>query len=116
MAQKARNRFVCLLLVGVGSLSLCAPTLATDLDALIQSSCIECHDADTETHLDFTALGRDFESAESFRKWVHVFDRIKSGEMPPPGETQPSKTARAKALAFLGNELKPMSPCHPKEM
>ena len=106
MAQTARNRFVCLLLVCVGSLSLCAPTFATDFDALIQSSCIECHGANTETRLDFTTLGKDFDHPESFRKWVRIFDRLKSGEMPPPGETQPSKAVRLKALSFLESELK----------
>ena len=106
MAQTARNRFVCLLLVCVASLSLCVPTFATDFDALIQSSCIECHGANTETRLDFTTLGKDFDHPESFRKWVRIFDRLKSGEMPPPGETQPSKAVRLKALSFLESELK----------
>ncbi len=105
MALMNRSTFVCTLLVCVVSQSLCVPTFATDLDALIQSSCIECHDANTETRLDFTTLGKDFENAESFRNWVRVFDRIKSGEMPPPEETQPDKADREKALSFLEREL-----------
>ena len=106
MTGLARSTSVCIFLACAVSQSLCSPTFATDLDTLIQSSCVDCHDANNETRLDFTTLGKDFEKAESFRKWVHVFDRIKSGEMPPPGETQPSKTARAKALSFLESELK----------
>jgi hypothetical protein len=106
MTRLARSKFVCILLVCAVSLSFTVPSFATDLDTLIQSSCIECHDADTETRLDFTTLGKDFENAESYRKWVHVFDRIKSGEMPPPEEIRPGKAARAKALSFLESELK----------
>lgn len=106
MTRLARSAFVCILLVCVVSHSLCVPALATNLDALIQSSCIECHDANTETRLDFTTLEKDFGNAESFRKWVHIFDRIESGKMPPPEETQPSKAARVMALSFLESELK----------
>ncbi len=82
---------------------------ATDLDALLHASCMECHDAATETSLDLTALGSDFESEEVFGKWVDVFDRVKNGEMPPPEVEQPSKTIRAKGLAFLESKLKLVS-------
>ena len=70
MARSARSTFVCIVLVSAVSQSLCVPTFATDLDSLIQSSCIDCHDANTETPLDFTTLGKDFEKADSFRQWV----------------------------------------------
>ncbi len=106
MTGLARSTSVCIFLACAVSQSISAPTFATDLDTLIQSSCIDCHDANTETRLDFTTLEKDFEKAGSFRKWVRVFDRIKSGEMPPPEETQPSKAARTKALSFLEIELK----------
>ena len=83
MAPPARHRFVRMLLGCVVATSLCSPTLATDLDALIESSCIDCHDANTETSLDFTTLKKDFEDAKAFRTWVRVFDRVQNGEMPP---------------------------------
>ena len=91
---------VCLLLV-------CAsPAFATDLDALITTSCMDCHDADTETRLDFTRLAQDFGKADAFRQWVKVYDRVKRGEMPPPEETQPDKVVRQKALSLLSSGLK----------
>ncbi len=105
LAQTARNRFVCILLVCAVSCSLFTPTFATDLEALIKTSCMDCHDADTETRLDFTTLGRNFEDADSFRQWVKVYDRVKSGEMPPPEETQPDKAVRDRALSLLEGEL-----------
>ena len=90
---------VCLLLV------CAAPAFATDLDALIKTSCIACHDADTETRLDFTKLAKDFENPDAFRQWVRVYDRVNRGEMPPPETTQPDKAVRNNALSFLQGEL-----------
>lgn len=106
MASFARSTFVCILCVCAASPLLADPAFATDLDALIGSSCIDCHDANTETRLDFTTLGNDFDNAETFRQWVRVFDRIENGEMPPPGETQPGDAERQKALSVLGSKLK----------
>ncbi len=91
---------VCFLLV------CAAPAFATDLDALIKTSCMDCHDADTETRLDFNKLTKDFEKADAFRQWVKVYDRVQRGEMPPPEETQPDKAVRDKALSLLEGELK----------
>ena len=67
---------------------------------------MDCHDADTETRLDFTKLTQDFEKADTFRQWVKVYDRVKRGEMPPPEETQPDKAVRDEALSLLEGELK----------
>ncbi|MCH7725302.1 MAG: DUF1592 domain-containing protein, partial [Planctomycetes bacterium] len=106
MARLVRSTFVCILLVCAVSQSLSASTFATELDALIQSSCIDCHDANTETRLDFTTLGKDFENAESYRKWVHVFDRMKSGVMPPKSEPRPEKAVLKRALTSLGKQLR----------
>ena len=106
MSHSARSTFVCILFVCVASPLLNAPASATDLDMLIQSSCIDCHDTNTETRLDFTKLTQDLEKADAFRQWVKVYDRVKRGEMPPPEETQPDKAVRDKALSLLEGELK----------
>ncbi|MGY8771383.1 MAG: DUF1592 domain-containing protein, partial [Pirellulales bacterium] len=100
MNSTTTRALVCFLLV-------CAtPAFATDLDALIKTTCMDCHDADTETRLDFTKLAKDFEKADAFRQWVKVYDRVKLGEMPPPEEIQPDKAVRDKALSILEGELK----------
>jgi hypothetical protein len=83
--------------------------LPAEIDPFIRESCIDCHDVDTETRLDFTELGNNFEDTELFRKWVHVFDRITNGEMPPPEATQPGKAARRAALSFLEGNLRQAS-------
>ncbi|MEO2017619.1 MAG: DUF1587 domain-containing protein, partial [Fuerstiella sp.] len=106
MSRISQHMLVCVFIAFAFSQTLCATTFATDLDSLVQTSCVACHDADTETRLDFTTLGRNFEDADSFRQWVKVYDRVKRGEMPPPEETQPDKAVRDKALSLLEGELK----------
>lgn len=100
LSAATTRTLVCFLLV------CAAPAFATDLDALIKTSCMDCHDADTETRLDFTKLAKDFAKADAFRQWVKVYDRVKRREMPPPEETQPDKAVRDKALWLLQGELK----------
>ncbi len=82
-----------------------AADLRGEIDSFIQESCIGCHDANTETRLDFTSLGYDLQDDETFRKWVHVFDRVQRGEMPPSTESQPSREAWSAALSLLEAEL-----------
>ena len=84
---------------------LVVPTFANDLDTLIQSSCIDCHDSNTEARLDFTKLDRDFEDANTFRAWVKIVDRIRKGEMPPASEPRPDAQTQTAALTFLKKKL-----------
>ncbi len=85
---------------------LAASDVSDELDSFIRESCIDCHDASTETGLDFTSLSYDFQQDETFRTWIHVFDRIESREMPPTIETAPSEESRSAALSLLESELK----------
>ncbi|PHQ34898.1 DUF1592 domain-containing protein [Rhodopirellula bahusiensis] len=81
------------------------PSHADDLQPLIESSCIACHDENTETRLDFTKLDRNFEDASTFRAWVNIVDRISSGEMPPESEPRPDTPTQTAALTFLNTNL-----------
>jgi hypothetical protein len=83
-----------------------ASELSSEVDSFIQESCIGCHDASTDTRLDFTSLGRDLENDKTFRAWVRVFDRVRLGEMPPASEIQPSEQDKRIALSLLRKELK----------
>lgn len=100
MPAKSRVGLLVLLLT-------CVPLSQADekLQPLIESSCIACHDENTETRLDLTKLGRDFEDADTFRTWVGVFDRVSSGEMPPASEARPDRQTQAAALTFLRTQL-----------
>ena len=103
--QMNRSAFVRLLFVCSVSQLLVVPTFANDLDTLIQSSCIDCHDSNTEARLDFTKLDRDFEDANTFRAWVKIVDRIRKGEMPPASEPRPDAQTQTAALTFLKKKL-----------
>ena len=80
-------------------------TEADELQPLIESSCIGCHDENTETRLDFTKLDRDFEDSDTFRAWVNIVDRVRKGEMPPASEPRPDAKSQTAALTFLEKEL-----------
>ena len=82
-----------------------ADDVPAEVESLIRSSCIGCHDANTETRLDFTSLGHDFGDDNTFRAWVRIFDRVQSGEMPPAEAAQPSTSGKQAALSVLKRNL-----------
>lgn len=72
---------------------------------MIESSCIDCHDSDTETQLNFESLGRDLSNDVTFQSWEKVFDRVDKGEMPPPKKRRPKPAVRRTALDSLRDSL-----------
>lgn len=89
--------------------SVSADDIPAELQAFIQKSCIGCHDANTESRLNFAALSHDLSREDTFREWVRVFDRVERGEMPPAGEPQPSAAERQTSLAVLRSKLHEVS-------
>ena len=83
--------------------------LQTEMEPLIKSTCIHCHDADSDTNLNFESLGDDLNSSSDFRRWERVFDRIKSGEMPPASESPPDPALKSKSLRLLKERLRDAS-------
>ncbi|MDG1149952.1 MAG: DUF1587 domain-containing protein, partial [Akkermansiaceae bacterium] len=83
--------------------------LRQSLEPLIESSCIECHDADTKTALNFENLGFDLENEDAFRMWESVYDMIESGEMPPKKKPRPDPDSKKAALATLHQHLRETS-------
>ena len=100
------NQVSCIIFV-----TLLLPALSTaaewkhDLQEFIEESCVSCHDVNTDTQLDLESLGYDFENEQVFESWVHVFDRVQRGEMPPASEDQPSKESSQNMLSLLKGEL-----------
>ena len=94
------------------SAALAVDSNDSDLQMLIQSACIDCHNKQTETGLDLTSLSMDFQQTTSashngtFRQWVRVFDRVQRGEMPPASADHPAPAVKQAALEFLGSQLK----------
>ena len=93
-------RVLILLLVLVCARIVPAQTFKADVNPLIESSCIECHDATTETGLNFEKLDHDLTNPEMFRQWEKIFNRARRGEMPPKSEPRPKKRQLAKALVL----------------
>ena len=75
------------------------------VENLVQTACISCHDAKTETKLNLNAIDKPDASPEAFQQWVLIFDRIQRREMPPPDSFVPSDEARHAALSTLKKEL-----------
>ena len=73
---------------------------------LIEASCIDCHDADTDTQLNFEELGHDLSESATFRQWVKVFDRVQKGDMPPKKKKRPDPALKKRALAALEADLR----------
>ena len=74
--------------------------------AFVSQHCVECHNSKTqEAGLDLETLPRDLASAEHFRRWVKVYDRVSSGEMPPKDAPQPALEGRQAFSAELSRAL-----------
>lgn len=86
-----------------------ADSLDSDVATLIESSCIGCHDAGTETGLNLESLSHDLSDADAQRKWVQVFDRVAAGEMPPKSEERPNSSELEAALTSLKRDLTAVS-------
>lgn len=72
---------------------------------LIENHCIDCHDADTKTSLNFEQLGFDLNNPLIFKVWEKIFDRVTNGEMPPAKKTRPVVALLKRSLAALGADL-----------
>ena len=99
------NRSIVIILLLVIGLPAHGQAFKATVAALVEASCIDCHDADTDTPLNFEKLGHDLTDAVTFQKWVKVFDRVQRGEMPPKNKPRPETTLQAKALASLEADL-----------
>ncbi len=68
-----------------------AEDFAAKLLPFFDKHCLECHDDLTHKGgLDLDALSRDLNDEAAMAKWVRLFDRVASGEMPPKDRERPS--------------------------
>ncbi len=73
---------------------------------LFKQHCTECHDAETKKgNLDLGVLTEDFAKPDNVARWLQVYDRVASGEMPPKKKARPAEAERGAFLAALGKEL-----------
>lgn len=67
---------------------------------------MDCHDADVKKGgLDLTTLSTDGADAAAHKKWVRVYDRVVTGEMPPEKRERPAEQELKSFMAVLGKDL-----------
>ncbi len=68
--------------------------------------CNDCHaNGSDEGGLAIDELSDDLHDEAAFEKWVRIFDRVASGEMPPTDSIQPSESVRKAFTDSLGQQL-----------
>ncbi len=74
--------------------------------AFIEDHCLDCHDSfEKKADFDLETLAFDLEDRESFTHWVHVYDRVLAGEMPPEKRKRPDSAALDGFLEALSEPL-----------
>lgn len=85
------------------------PVLALDtkeLHPFFERHCLECHDeAVAKGGLDLTSLGTDLADPAVMQKWVRLFDRVQTGEMPPEKEPRPEAGDLRTFLGAVSTDL-----------
>jgi hypothetical protein len=72
----------------------------------LKDRCASCHGADVQKrNFRVDTLARDFTKAEAFAAGLKVFEKIESGEMPPPKEERPPIAESAAVLQALKKDL-----------
>ena len=100
------NRSIVIILLLVIGLPAHGQAFKAAVSPLMESSCIDCHDANTDTQLNFEKLGHDLSDAATFRQWIKIFDRVQKGEMPPKKKKRPDPILKNKALTALEADLR----------
>jgi hypothetical protein len=93
--------------LGAPAASLNSPmTFEARVKPLLEEHCIDCHGPDShKAGLRLDTLPADFRDEKAARTWVHVFDKLVTGEMPPKKEKRPPQPALDAAKQFIGLQL-----------
>ena len=74
--------------------------------ALLQQHCVDCHGADNaEAGFRVDTLPLALSDVATAARWQKVLNALNSGEMPPEGEPELDKSAKADFLDHLANVL-----------
>ena len=102
---RTRSAVIATLVSGLVSGAASAQSFEADVAPLLETSCLRCHDARTQTPLNFERLTFDLGDHETFRAWERVFERVERGEMPPRGAPRPEPAVVETALGSLKHAL-----------
>src|ERR1051325_4342435 len=90
------------------TLVVCAPLAAQprDVFALIQTSCAGCHNSTVKSgDLDLAALKLPKTFEEHRETWEKVVDKLKLGQIPPPGVPRPPADTVTAVTRWLESEF-----------
>ena len=95
-----------LLALAVAGRAYAKTTLATRLAPFLSQHCFDCHSGDApEAGLDLSATSTNVDDADIRQRWVYLYDRVASGEMPPQSVDPPDAEARDEFLRALADSL-----------
>jgi mono/diheme cytochrome c family protein len=87
------------------------PSASADYEKVIrpflEKHCVDCHDqgmAKGDLRLD--SLAADFRDRKAAEVWMHVYDRMRDGEMPPKKKPQPEAAERDAVLRWLAGQIR----------
>lgn len=104
--RRQSARLFLLILLAPSSHGLLAAELPPALRGLVRNCCLDCHDAETKKgNLDLDGLPFDPANPENFARWVKIYERVRSGEMPPRKRARPPESEVRPALAWLKKTL-----------
>src|SRR5688500_8293372 len=74
------------LTVSAGAADL--PSFPNDVQPLLKSSCVDCHNGKKKKGgIDFSKFTDDASALAARKTWLKAIEQVKTGEMPPEGET-----------------------------
>jgi hypothetical protein len=90
----------------VGSSIGFAAALPEIIPTFIDQHCASCHDdLEKEADLDLWTLSEEPISNKNLGTWIHAFDRLRLGEMPPEEKTPPAESDKAQFLGALSTSI-----------
>jgi hypothetical protein len=88
------------------NLQAASPQFEAVVKPLLEGHCFDCHGADTQkAGLRLDTLGADFADPKTSVTWVHVYDKLVAGEMPPKKRERPPQKEVSAVTDFLGSRL-----------
>ena len=98
--------FLTVCLIGIESAGLAADGAAVagnEVQGFLKAYCYECHGKSAEQgRLAIEGLASQ---ADAYIPWIPVYDKLRTGQMPPASEKQPTAAERKQIVEILGRQL-----------